>query len=46
MSASAKTIGPKLGRKPATFTLQDPDVTLETATAVDDLIHGEVARSG
>ncbi len=31
MSASAK------GRKPATFTLQDPDVTLEAATAPDDL---------
>jgi putative membrane protein len=31
MSASAK------GRKPETFTLQDPDVTLETATSAEDI---------
>lgn len=35
MSASAKES--TKGRKPATFTLQDPDVKLETATAADDL---------
>ncbi len=38
MSASAK------GRKPATFTLQDPDVRLENP-APDDLAVRDIARS-
>jgi len=38
MSASAK------GRRPATFTLQDPDVRLENATAADDLLSANTLR--
>ena len=39
MNASAK------GRKPATFTLQDPDVRLENAPAADDLLSATLRDS-